>query len=250
MSPHDWDATTYDRISGPIQANSLTVLERLELRGDETVLDAGCGSGGVTEALLQRLPRGRVIAVDGSPAMIEAASRRLGDRAQLIVGDLCELDLGGRVLDAVISTAVFHWIADHERLFARLHANLRPGGRLVAQCGGDGNVPELMAATASVGRREPFARFLEGFSPWNYQGPRETERRLLAAGFEHVHTSLATAPQPYEDLGQWLGSNALGAHLLRLPEELRAGYVEAVLDAHGPDPRTTYIRLNIDAIAT
>jgi trans-aconitate 2-methyltransferase len=249
MSPHDWDGATYDRISGPIYDNSLTVLERLELCGDETVLDAGCGSGRITEALLERLPRGHVIGVDGSPAMIEAASRRVGTRAQLIVCDLCELDLGGPVLDAVLSTAVFHWIADHGRLFARLRANMRPGGRLVAQCGGEGNVPELMAATATVSAAEPFAGFLEGFCPWNYQSPRATERRLLSAGFEQVRTSLAVAPHPYDDLAQWLGSNALSAHLLRLPEELRDGYVEAVLDALGPDPQTTYIRLNIDAVA-
>src|SRR6185503_3298971 len=165
MSPHEWDGASYDRISAPLERNGLTVLDRLILKGDETVLDAGCGSGRVTEALVERLPRGRVIAVDASAGMIEAASSRLGGDAELIVADLTELDLGDRTVDAVFSTAVFHWIDDHPALFGRLRAALRPGGRLVAQCGGEGNSSELITALAQVGAREPFSPYLDGWSP-------------------------------------------------------------------------------------
>src|SRR6478609_419541 len=117
----DWDGATYDRISTPQQAWGREVLERLPLRGEETVLDAGCGSGRITEMLAARLPRGRVIAVDASPAMVDAARQRLGEQADVRVMDLVDLELG-EPLDAILSTATFHWIADHERLFARLHA--------------------------------------------------------------------------------------------------------------------------------
>ena len=81
--PREWDAETYDAVSDPQFEWGMEVLERLELRGDETALDAGCGSGRVTAELLERLPEGRVIAVDGSEAMIEKARERLGDRADL-----------------------------------------------------------------------------------------------------------------------------------------------------------------------
>src|SRR5918997_7208165 len=136
--PRDWDAATYERLSAPIEAMGRDVLSRLELAGDETVLDAGCGTGRVTAALVERLPRGRVIAVDGSRAMVEEARRRLPASVDVLQADLLELELE-ELVDAIVSTATFHWIGDHDRLFARLRESLRPGGRLVAQCGGGGN---------------------------------------------------------------------------------------------------------------
>lgn len=250
MAAHDWDGATYDRISVPLELNGLTVLDRLVLRGDETVLDAGCGSGRVTQALAERLPHGHVIGVDGSAGMITAASQRLDDSVELIVADLAALDLGNRQVDAVFSTAVFHWLADHGELFARLHAVLRPGGRLVAQCGGEGNTPELLTAALAVGGRVPFAPYLNGWSPWNFAGPTITARRLRAAGFTHIKTGLVQRPAPYEDLREWLWANALSAHLLRLPTNLRERYLEDVLTALGPQPTITYVRLDMDATAT
>jgi trans-aconitate 2-methyltransferase len=244
------DGATYDLISAPLERIGREVLERLALRGDETVLDAGCGSGRVTQALIERLPRGHVIGVDGSPEMIAAAHERLGDSAELIVQDLEQLDLGGRRVDAILSTATFHWLGDHVRLFDRLHAVLRPGGALVAQCGGEGNTPELLAATRAVGEREPFAEHLAAWAgPWNYAAPLQTAERLRAAGFTDVRTWLVTRPAPYEDLGSWLGTNALTAHLARLPQELHEAYLSAVTAELGPDPSITYIRLNLDATA-
>src|SRR5581483_8420129 len=123
----EWDASTYDRVSD-IQADwSLEVMDRLDLQGDETVLDAGCGSGRVTRLLLERLPDGRVIGVDASRSMIEKAREALPDRTEFIVSDLLDLELE-QAVDAVFSNATFHWILDHRRLFERLHAALRPGG--------------------------------------------------------------------------------------------------------------------------
>jgi trans-aconitate 2-methyltransferase len=250
MPAHDWDGATYDRISAPLERNGLAALERLSLNGDETVLDAGCGSGRVTQTLMRRLPRGRVIGVDGSAGMIEAARRRLGESVELILCDLTDLDLGERRVDAVFSNAVFHWIADHDLLFRRLRRVLAPGGRLVAQCGGQGNSIELVAATLQVGGREPFAAYLQCWTPWNFAGPEETARRLRAAGFTDVQTDLIPRPVPYEDdVRTWLEVNALSAHLPRLPEDLRERYVDEVHAALGPQPEITYIRLEIDATA-
>src|SRR4051794_33026047 len=131
-----WDGAAYDRLSTPMEEMGREVMDRCELRGDETVLDAGCGSGRLTERLIDRVPDGRVIGVDVSASMIDAARKRLGADADLRVADLVGLDLGGETVDVVFSTATFHWIADHDALFASLRAVLRPGGRLVAQCGG------------------------------------------------------------------------------------------------------------------
>ena len=79
VSEREWDASTYQRISDPMTAWGERVLGRLELRGDESALDAGCGTGRVTRMLAERLPRGRVLAVDASAAMVEEAAARLAD---------------------------------------------------------------------------------------------------------------------------------------------------------------------------
>jgi trans-aconitate 2-methyltransferase len=255
-SVREWDGCSYDRISSTMEALGREVLARLDLRGDETVLDAGCGSGRITEALLQRLPRGRVIAVDASQSMIEAACRRLaGARAagpgslELRRADLLELELEEPV-DAVLSTATFHWIADHERLFARLRSLLAAGGRLVAPCGGEGNIEVLRGRAHAVCAREPYAAHFRSWRPpWNYAGAEETRRRLLAAGFSEASCWLADAPREPEHPREFLATIVLGPHVQRLPEELRERYMDDVLAELGEPVVVDYVRLNIDATA-
>jgi trans-aconitate 2-methyltransferase len=242
----DWDAATYDRVSGPQVAFAMAVLDRLDLRGDETVLDAGCGSGRVTAMLLERLPRGHVVAVDQAPSMVEHAREALpSDRATVLQAELTSLALEEPV-DAVFSNAVFHWVPDHDRLFERLHAALRPGGRLVAQCGGEGNVARFHRAAREAAAEQPFARWLAGWEgPWNFAGPEETADRLERARFTAVETWLEPHPVVPDDPGDYLRTVCLGYHLEQLPEELREDYVEAVL--RRCDPELDYVRLNIAA---
>jgi trans-aconitate 2-methyltransferase len=244
-----WDGATYDRISEVQLGWGRIVLARLELAGDETVLDGGCGSGRVTELLLERLPRGRVIAVDASESMVEQARARLGERAQVRRGDLTELELSEPV-DGVFSTATFHWIADHERLFERLRAALRPGGQLVAQCGGKGNVQGLRALAGEVLAREPYAEHVVGWeAPWNYADAEQTERRLRYAGFDEVDCWLEQAPATPEHPREFLRTVVLAPHVQRLPEGLREPFLDEVLAATGPRPTIDYVRLNLDARA-
>lgn len=249
MPVREWDGGSYDRISATMEALGLDVLERLELRGDETVLDAGCGSGRITQALIERLPRGHVIAVDESPSMIEAALRRLGPDADLRQADLLELELA-EPLDAIFSTATFHWIADHERLFTRLRAALRPGGRLVAQCGGEGNIDMLRGEARKVLAAQPYARHFLGWQPpWNYQGAQATRARLLATGFSEAECWLTPAPREPEQPREFLSTIVLGPHVQRLPAELREPFMDAVLARLGEPVVVDYVRLNIDAVA-
>jgi trans-aconitate 2-methyltransferase len=253
-----WDGSSYDRISAPMEELGRGVLARLALRGDELVLDAGCGSGRITEALLERLPRGRVIAVDASASMVEAAGRRLerfaasernGARIEVVLADLLELDLG-EPLDAVLSTATFHWIADHDALFARLRAALRPGGRLIAQCGGKGNIDGLRGRARRVLEREPYAEHFEGWEPpWNYAGAEQTRERLLRAGFAQARCWLEDAPKRPEEPREFLSQIVLGPHVQQLPPELREPFMDEVLDELGGEVVVDYVRLNIDAVA-
>jgi len=245
----EWDAETYDAVSDPQLSWGMEVLERLELRGDEAALDAGCGSGRVTAELAKRLPDGSLIAVDGSEAMIAKARERFGDGVAYIVSDLSELELEEPV-DLVFSTATFHWILDHDRLFARLHAALRLGGRLVAQCGGEGNVAEHAAAIARVAARPEFAAHLTAMTGmWNFAGPAETEERLRRAGFSEARCWLQPKPVRPERPLEFTSTVTLGPLLAQLPEELRRPFAEAVLEEEGQPLVLNYVRLNIEAVA-
>ncbi len=244
----DWDAATYDRVSGPQVEWGAEVLDRLPLEGDEAVLDAGCGSGRVTKLLLERLPRGRVIAVDSAPSMVEEARAALaGERAEVLAADLTELSVEAPV-DVVFSTAVFHWIADHDLLFSRLHDALRPGGRLVAQCGGAGNVRRFHVLARAVGEQPPFAEHLSGWEgPWHFASPEDTGAALARTGFTEIECWLepreVIPPEPRE----FIRTVCLGHHLDALPEGLRDPYLDKVAEAMGEPQEWGSVGLNIDA---
>jgi trans-aconitate 2-methyltransferase len=255
--PREWDAQIYDRVSDPQYGWGVEVLERLALAGDECVMDAGCGSGRVTGKLLERLPNGRVIGVDGSNDMIDLAAARFSgeDRVTLIHSDLLEMtpelleghDCPAQV-DVVLSTATFHWIPDHEQLFRQIHRVLRPGGRLHAQCGGVGNVARHAAAIVTVASRPEYRDHFDGMSVmWNFASPEETETRLRAAGFDEVTTSLEEKPVRPDDPRAFTRASTLGPHLARLPDELREGFIDRILEASGTPLVLDYVRLNIDA---
>ena len=240
----EWDAPTYDRVANPQTGWGAAVLDRLPLSGDERVLDAGCGSGRVTEMLLERLPRGRVVALDASGAMLEEARRRLvrhADRVEFVQADLAGPLPVAPPVDAVLSTATFHWVLDHDALFRNLAAVMRPAGRLVAQCGGAGNIATLKGVLAGVGDGWP--------GEYTFATPAETTERLLAAGFVDIETWLTDEPtrfEPGEPFETFLETVCLRQHLERLPAGERAAFVRTVA-ARMPAPELDYVRLNIVA---
>ncbi len=222
---NEWNANTYEKVNTPQQVWARGIIERARIQPGEVVLDAGCGGGSVTQMLLELTPN--VIAVDADPNMVEKARATLPDTVAVYHQDLLELDVPDQA-DVVFSCAVFHWITDHERLFERLHAALRPGGRLVAQCGGKGNIQNVLDV---VGERP---------GRWLYAGPEETEERLRAAGFSDVRAWLQPMPTVPEDM---------------------ATFVETVILHEDPDARANaervaaaidhidYVRLNMEATA-
>ena len=239
-----WDAHTYDRTSEPQQAWAVEVLARLEgIAPDATVLDVGCGTGRVTEALLALVPEGRVLAIDASADMVALARTRLGERAQVWCQDALALELDEPV-DAIVSTATLHWVGDHDRLWARLARALRPGGALEIQCGGEGNIDAVRAVIDTVARDS--APELVDWSPWVFAGPEETQRRLGEAGFVAVRCWLEERPTYPQDVNAFVRTSILAAHLYRLPEERREQFAAAVLA--GVRLPLDYVRLNVSAV--
>ena len=260
MAAHtaDWDGATYHRVSEPQFAWGRRVLARLELAGDETVIDAGCGSGRLTAELLERLPRGRVIAVDRSASMLAVAEAelrpRFGDRVSLLQADLLDLDLDG-VADVVFSTATFHWVLDHPRLFTVLHRALRPGGRLHAQCGGGPNLARIHArAERLIAEPEFAAHFASWTDPWEFASAETTCERLQRAGFVDVNTSVEPAPTVLDDAAAYrafLRTVIMLPFLARLPDPAQQEHMldEMCTQAEHDDPPFSldYWRLNLSA---
>jgi trans-aconitate 2-methyltransferase len=238
----EWDATAYERLAAPQTRWGRAVIDRLELDGHERVLDAGCGTGRVTTLLLERLPGGRVIALDGSSAMIAEASARFADepRVELVVADLTQpLPIDGPV-DAILSTATFHWITDHASLFRNLASVLRPGGQLVAQCGGAGNISSLERIISGMGHTFGGEK--------TFATAEETRARLEAAGFDDVDTWLNDEPTPIpaEELEAFMQTVCLGGIVDDMAPDERARFVHEVA-SRMPEPVIDYVRLNIVA---
>jgi trans-aconitate 2-methyltransferase len=257
----NWDARRYHRVAQPHAGWGATIIDRLALRGDETVLDAGCGSGRVTSQLLERLPRGRVIAADLSSSMLAQARQTLADaeeRVSFVQADLLAIDtaLGQQTVDLVFSTAVFHWIANHPTLFGALRRVLRDDGRMVAQFGGGDNLAGFMRATDAVVARPPFSAVLAEQHLWRfYYSPEQTEARVLAAGFSSARAWLEPSPQSFADsaaLADYCRGVVLTAHVAALPDELCEAFVAQVVDEivqRAGGFTLDYVRLNLEAVA-
>jgi trans-aconitate 2-methyltransferase len=252
----DWDAGAYERVSGPQLEWGRRVVERIALEGDERAMDAGCGTGRVTRLLAERLPRGSVVAVDGSAQMVAEATRRLADLAPRVTGrhaDLTALEVDEPV-DLIVSTATFHWILDHDLLFSTLHGALRPGGRLVAQCGGAGNIARTLRAAASVAAGPPYSDALAGMrDAWVFADHHQTVERLERAGFIEARAWLEDAPVHFRDPdegAEFLATVVLRHHLERLPAGLRSPFAREVSELcvmPGGRVEIDYVRLNLEA---
>jgi trans-aconitate 2-methyltransferase len=239
--PHDWDAASYDQLPIPMTRWGLGVIERLPLRGDERVLDAGCGTGQVTEVLRERLPAGEIVALDASPSMLERARARLGDdHVTFLMHDLLE-PIPIPAVDAILSTATFHWVPDHDRLFANLAAVLRQDGRMASQSGGAGNLRRVNDAVAR-------ATGIDLTATKVYPTAEVTTERLERAGFTGVECWLHDEPVelPADELETYLRTVILSGEVARRTPSEAADLVHTVATELGA-PTIDYVRLDITA---
>jgi trans-aconitate methyltransferase len=250
----DWDASRYHRLSEPQLGWGRKVLERLGAQRGERILDLGCGTGRLT-AEIAASPATLVVGLDRSAAMLAeaAALPSCERRPRYVRGDGSALPFVGG-FDAVFSAATFHWIVDHERLFADIHAVLRPGGRLVAQGGGGPNLKRLLDRTHALMERAPYRDYFTGWSdPWTFAYPGVTRARLEAVGFVDVQTSLEESPTSMASaaaFADFIHCVCVRHHLDRLPPAAREPFVASLTGmAAGDSPPFTldYWRLNIVA---
>ena len=256
-SSREWNSSAYHRLSAPQVSWGKKVLSRLKLRGDEVVLDAGCGTGRLTVDLLEALPRGRVVGIDLSQNMLRSAREHLaqfGPRVSLVSCDLLHMPFL-RAFDGIVSTAAFHWVLDHDQLFLNLRRVLVQGGWLEAQCGGGPNLVQLRQRIDALTAAPSFAPFLAGFrEPWLFQYAEGAAETLRHAGFVDVETSIEPAPTILDNAEQYtefVRNIILRRHLENLStEELRTQFMAKLTEqAAQDDPpfALDYWRLNLRA---
>ncbi len=244
-----WDGQLYDVVAGPQLTWGEEVVWRLPpdaCAGPAVILDAGCGSGRVTQVVLDRFPDATVIAGDVSRSMREQTRERLvryGDRVRVVPLDLEDDALltvnDGRPFDAVLSTGTFHWVRDHAAMYRRLVAVLRSGGALVAQCGGDGSVAEVRAIVDELGI--DWRRFNR------YAGAVETVGWLRDAGFCDVWAWLAPEPVDFDDreaTAEYLLGGVLAPYVADRPTGEQRELADTVAERLG-EPSITFVRLNV-----
>ena len=256
----EWNSSEYHRLSQPQVSWGKKVLARLKLRGDELILDAGCGSGRLTADLLEALPKGRVVGIDLSQNMLQTARAHLQPKFRghfaLVAADMTALPFV-RAFDGIVSTAAFHWVMHPERLFRALFHALRPGGWLQAQCGGYGNIARLRGRMQNLAHSRKYSPYLADFpEPWVYLDAENAASLLRGAGFVGVKTDLESAPTLFDSRQEYFDfvkAVIVRQHIGRISDpELQLQYVSDLTElAASDDPPLLldYWRLNMSARA-
>lgn len=256
-----WDASDYHRHSAAQAAWAAELLDKLALRGDEAVLDIGCGDGKITADIASRVPDGRVVGVDSSPEMIGFARQAFPPDAH---GNLTFELQDARTLGfsqefaVVFSNAALHWVVDHGPVLRGIAQALRPGGRVLLQMGGRGNAAAAAEVFLEVIARPDWAGYFEGFGfPWGFHGPEEYREWLLAAGLAPHRVELIgkdMAQDGTEGLAGWVRTTWM-PYTSRVPEsrrdELIAEVVELYAERHPADEQgrlhVGMVRLEVEA---
>lgn len=230
-----WDARDYHLHASAQAAWGRDLHARLPLRGDERLLDLGCGDGRLTSELAERVPRGEVLGIDADPDMVAFAQTH-HTRANLSFSraDVRHFAAAGR-FDAIVSNACLHWVAEHEAVLHRCRAHLGPGGMILFQMGARGNCAEIADAVRVAAGDSRFTPFLRGFSlPWTFLGPEEYLTFLPRCGFKPRRVELVGKDMVHdspEELHAWMRTTWMPI-LTRLPEPLRPELVDAAIATH------------------
>jgi trans-aconitate 2-methyltransferase len=289
----DWDAADYVAHSAAQQDWARELIAQLGLRGDERVLDIGCGDGRATALIAERLPHGSVLGVDNSPSMIAKACEQFrrasggtsggSAAAPLDAGaptagpgaaggaDASPANLEFMLMDAralqlppafdvAFSTAALHWIPDHWAILRGVRAALRPGGRLLFEMGGRGNITEALGVVNEVIARPRWRGFFEGFvPPHHFFGREDYELWLPEAGFTVSRIRVFERDMTHAGRPAFLGwlRTTWFTYVDRVPPELAGDFVDEIADvyeaAHSPDEDDVYhvrlVRLQVEAVA-
>lgn len=244
-----WDPKAYEKNGSFVHGLAGGVLEWLDAKPGEQILDLGCGDGQLTQRIAAT--GANVRGADASPQMVKSARAR-GIAA--VVAQAEEMPFIENEFDAVFSNAALHWVRDQDSMMEQVHRVLKPGCRFVAEMGGHGNVAAIRVAFLAVLSRHGLAsRELEENY---YPTPDEYTRRLTQHGFTVERMELIPRPTPLgDDMGAWFRTFRHGV-LESLPEDKRESVVEETVALLAPALRDRdgawtgdYVRLRFIARA-
>ena len=190
-----WDGAAYDALPLPHEQWGIRTIAALNLQPNETLLDAGCGTGRDAQLALEQLSDGALICVDQSSTMLDQCRSRFGQdsRVRILEGDLDQaLPVEPESVDAIMSVAALHWLADHKNVWRHFFTALKPGGWIATDCGGFGNLEKTLALVPQI---DPNIKFPD----WYYANVSSTEQLLKGAGFVDIQVSLRPHPTPLPD---------------------------------------------------
>jgi trans-aconitate 2-methyltransferase len=262
FQPVKWNAADYAANSVVQQTWARELIARLNLHGDEHILDVGCGDGKVTAELARAVPRGSVTGIDASVEMIEFAKKTFPTRKfqnlRFRVMDARKIKFD-RQFDLVFSNAALHWVDDHQAILLGAATVLKPGGRLAISCGGKGNAQDVFVALRPEIRLERWRDFFKNMpTPYFFYAPGDYEKWLPKFGLKINTLKLAPKDAAYEDaegFATWLRTTWI-PYVQRVPENLREEFIAAVtaryLARHPADKtgqiHVRMVRLEINAV--
>jgi trans-aconitate 2-methyltransferase len=206
VEDNNWDAETYHKVSNIQELWAIELLEKRKINENEIVMDAGCGTGRVTKIIANNVKRGKVYAVDLDENMITNAKMNLKDFSNtvFIKSDLSDVKLSEKI-DLIFSNAVIHWILDHEKLFTNFWNLLKPGGELLIQCGGKGNLGTIPNILEKVRKNNNFSHYFKNWKiPWNFASSTDTIKILEKTGFKDVQASLTERTAKFENFQEYI----------------------------------------------
>ena len=262
--PAKWNAADYAANSVVQQTWARELMARLKLRGNEHVLDIGCGDGKVTAEIANAVPNGSVVGIDASEEMIGFARKTFPAKKvpnlEFHVMDARRIRFGSR-FDLAFSNAALHWVDDHQAILRGVTAALKPGARMIVSCGGKGNAQDVFVAVRPEMRMKRWRGFFRRMpKPYFFYSPDEYKKWLPRFGFKRLDIRLVPKDALYsgrDGFAAWLRTTWL-PYVQRVPDDLREGFIAAVADRylakHPPDAQdkvhVRMVRLEIDAEKT
>jgi len=235
----DWNPELYNRFRRYREEPFLAILERLTLRGDESIIDLGCGSGENTVELARRAPKGRALGIDSSAAMIQAANKvrkdlepKLKRRVSFREGDVREFD-ADREYSLVFSNATLQWVPNHREVFKKIFTALVPGGRVVVQMPKNDRETTQMTILKLAG--EPPWKELLGpvmVPSRSVPGPDHYDNLLTEIGFAEVKCYDHVFQHPMRNTGdivEWSRATTLRPFLDVLAEDKHEGFLSVLV---------------------